>query len=147
MNCKSENRFYRYIRKNTIYITCIKTEIQTCLPFWKIYVMIYDRAKFEYRKWRATFNATTYAEAVPASVLKARPAGTWKCMALCTLFLCGVSLTVACHFWHCRFSGSYMWTQMFWKAEIKLQLVPSRDSWQLTSCHHCPHHVNSGNLW
>ena len=38
--------------------------------------MIYDRAKFECGKWRATFTATTYAEAVPASMLKARPAGT-----------------------------------------------------------------------
>ena len=47
------------------------------------------------RNDRATFNATTYAEAV-----------------LCTLFLCGVPLTVACHFRHCRFSGSYIWTQM-----------------------------------
>ncbi len=26
--------------------------------------------------------------------------------------LCGVPLTVACHFWHCRFSGLYMWTEM-----------------------------------
>ena len=33
-----------------------------------IYVMIYDRAKFECEKWQATFNATTFAEAVPASM-------------------------------------------------------------------------------
>ncbi len=33
--------------------------------FKRIYVMIYDRAKFECGKWRATFTATTYAEAVP----------------------------------------------------------------------------------
>ncbi len=32
-----------------------------------IYVMIYDRPKFECGKWRATFTATTYAEAVPVS--------------------------------------------------------------------------------
>ena len=57
--------------------------------------MIYDRAKFECGKWRATFTATTYAEAATASLL-----------------LGGVPLTVACHFLCCRFSGSYMWTQM-----------------------------------
>ncbi len=28
------------------------------------------------------------------------------------LFLCGGPLMVACHFWCCCFSGSYMWTQM-----------------------------------
>ncbi len=54
------------------------------LDVCKIYVMIYDRAKFECGKWRATFTATT----------------------------CGVSLTVACHFWQCRFSGSYIWMQI-----------------------------------
>ena len=58
-----------------------------------IYVMIYDHAKFECGKWRAAFNATTYAE-------ESYP------------FLCGVPLMVACHFWHCHFSRSYMWTQM-----------------------------------
>ncbi len=42
--------------------------------------MIYDRAKFECGKWRATVNATTYAEAVPAYIIKARHAGTQKCM-------------------------------------------------------------------
>ena len=36
--------------------------------FNKIYVMIYDRAKFGCEKWQATVTATTYAEAVPASV-------------------------------------------------------------------------------
>ncbi len=43
-----------------------------------IYVMIYDPAKFESGKWRATVTATTYAEAVPASMLTARTAGTRK---------------------------------------------------------------------
>ena len=36
--------------------------------------MIYDRAKFERGKWRATVNATTYSEAVPAYIIKARHA-------------------------------------------------------------------------
>ncbi len=34
-----------------------------------IYVMIYNRGKFECGKWRATDNATKYAEAVPASII------------------------------------------------------------------------------
>ena len=46
----------------------------------QIYVMIYDHAKFECGKWQATFTATTYVEAVPVSMLKAIPAGTWKCV-------------------------------------------------------------------
>ena len=60
-----------------------------------IYVVVYDHAKFECGKWRATVTATT-------------------------LLLCGVPLTVACHFWHCRFSGSCMWTQM-WKIAYHIQ--------------------------
>ena len=34
-----------------------------------IYVRVYDRAKFECGKWRATITATTYAEAVPVQML------------------------------------------------------------------------------
>ena len=40
--------------------------IKRKFTFWHgqgIYVMIYDRTKFECSKWRATFTATTYAEA------------------------------------------------------------------------------------
>ncbi len=35
--------------------------------------MIYDRAKFECGKWRATFTATTYAKAIPISTLYLAP--------------------------------------------------------------------------
>ena len=34
-----------------------------------MHVVIYDHAKFECGKWRATVTATTYAKAVPATML------------------------------------------------------------------------------
>ncbi len=60
----------------------------------------------------ATFIETQVLKIHSSFVLVLYSCLLWSPYWLCTLFLCGVPLTVACHFWHCRFSRAYMSTQM-----------------------------------